>query len=90
MSRRNDLDAKTILILLGVAFIYGLVKGIITLFEMIGQGFVKLGKGICNFFSNISYSINNYINKKQIQYNTVLLKKYTSCISNLHYWFFFH
>ena len=61
MSRRNDLDAKTILILLGVAFIYGLVKGIITLFEMIGQGFVKLGKGICNFFSNISYSINNYI-----------------------------
>ena len=62
MSRRNDLDAKTILILLGVAFIYGLVKGIITLFEMIGQGFVKLGKGICNFFSNISYSINNYIN----------------------------
>lgn len=73
MSRRNDLDAKTILILLGVAFIYGLVKGIITLFEMIGQGFVKLGKGICNFFSNISYSINNYINTNFISFIVILV-----------------
>ena len=73
MSRRNDLDAKTILILLGVAFIYGLVKGIITLFEMIGQGFVKLGKGICNFFSNISYSINNYINTNFISFIVITL-----------------
>ena len=73
MSRRNDLDAKTILILLGVAFIYGLVKGIITLFEMIGQGFVKLGKGICNFFSNISYSINNYINTNFISFIVIIV-----------------
>ena len=73
MSRRNDLDAKTILILLGVAFIYGLVKGIITLFEMIGQGFVKLGKGICNFFSNISYSINNYININFISFIVIIV-----------------
>ena len=73
MSRRNDLDAETILILLGVAFIYGLVKGIITLFEMIGQGFVKLGKGICNFFSNISYSINNYINTNFISFIVIIV-----------------
>ena len=73
MSRRNDLDAKTILILLGVAFIYGLVKGIITLFDMIGQGFVKLGKGICNFFSNISYSINNYINTNFISFIVIIV-----------------
>ena len=73
MSRRDDLDAETILILLGVAFIYGLVKGIITLFEMIGQGFVKLGKGICNFFSNISYSINNYINTNFISFIVITL-----------------
>ena len=74
MSRRNDLDdAETTLILLGVAFIYGLVKGIITLFEMIGQGFVKLGKGICNFFSNISYSINNYINTNFISVIVIIV-----------------
>lgn len=75
MSRRNDDldDAETILILLGVAFIYGLVKGIITLFEMIGQGFVKLGKGICNFFSNISYSINNYINTNFISFIVIIV-----------------
>ena len=73
MSRRDDLDAETILILLGVAFIYGLVKGIITLFEMIGQGFVKLGKGICNFFSNISYSINNYINTNFISFIVIIV-----------------
>ena len=74
MSRRNDLDdAETTLILLGVAFIYGLVKGIITLFEMIGQGFVKLGKGICNFFSNISYSINNYINTNFISFIVIIV-----------------
>ena len=40
---------------------------------MIGQGFVKLGKGICNFFSNISYSINNYINTNFISFIVIIV-----------------
>ena len=40
---------------------------------MIGKGFVKLGKGICNFFSNISYSINNYINTNFISFIVIIV-----------------